>query len=476
MKLGNKSTVLINWTYYMLCLAAFIWQSTLISVNYFKYDTVSTVNFIPPGTENLKPLTVCFKLHQVMNVTIFNTICDSQPELFKGMMLCYNNSHGPWDSGEDSRKLWVLDGFFSMADRFKIMINQESVMDKKQYTFFPPYMLGIYVCYRQVVEDIKPRKYNWYGDITALEEERIASYNLGTNYSLKNITQYRLAFSEVDTLPHFELFTTPIQESNRIRISTYYYRIKKLKPPYVNQCLEYKILGFLNRFDSVNDCINRKFIRTQNSTTRAKIYTSDLGLGSNLLSYIWGTPDREDIETCYGNNPYVDCDSELSYTDINHNDGSNRMFQGIYINQILSKKPSYISTNSEQIDDVDYVTYILGAAGTWFGFSFMTIEPVIILEWLVSKIILKLTIRKNAIAIEGEENTAEKEQDIPLMLLQRQKINMLNKKVRILNDNMDRMNHESMADRGKLNIFINQQEQEISLLKNNIRVLLNRIK
>ena len=28
-----------------------------------------------------------------------------------------------------------------------------------------------------------------------------------------------------------------------------------------------------------------------------------------------------------------------------------------------------------KIDDVDFVTYIFGALGTWFGFSFLMINP-----------------------------------------------------------------------------------------------------
>ena len=29
-----------------------------------------------------------------------------------------------------------------------------------------------------------------------------------------------------------------------------------------------------------------------------------------------------------------------------------------------------------KIDDIDYVTYILGALGSWFGFSFIGINPI----------------------------------------------------------------------------------------------------
>ena len=89
---------------------------------------------------------------------------------------------------------------------------------------------------------------------------------------------------------------------------------------------------------------------------------------------------------CSKRYPGEDCDSELTYTDYEHIErlsGDYRYsIRRIIAKQGLSVKPSYEVQNHAQIDPVDFVTYIFGAAGTWFGFSFMTIKPVRCIEVL----------------------------------------------------------------------------------------------
>ena len=38
--------------------------------------------------------------------------------------------------------------------------------------------------------------------------------------------------------------------------------------------------------------------------------------------------------------------------------------------------PSFFIESKPRIDDIDFVTYILGAFGFWFGLSFLSINPV----------------------------------------------------------------------------------------------------
>ena len=38
--------------------------------------------------------------------------------------------------------------------------------------------------------------------------------------------------------------------------------------------------------------------------------------------------------------------------------------------------PSFAAESKLRIDDIDFVTYILGALGPWLGFSFLAVNPI----------------------------------------------------------------------------------------------------
>lgn len=42
----------------------------------------------------------------------------------------------------------------------------------------------------------------------------------------------------------------------------------------------------------------------------------------------------------------------------------------------MTDKSSYQISSQPKIQDIDYVTYVLGPLGTWFEFSFIGIDPV----------------------------------------------------------------------------------------------------
>lgn len=49
-------------------------------------------------------------------------------------------------------------------------------------------------------------------------------------------------------------------------------------------------------------------------------------------------------------------------------------------NLLFSKQPDYdpsfVLESKPRIDDIDFVTYILGALGSWLGFSFLGVNPI----------------------------------------------------------------------------------------------------
>lgn len=103
------------------------------------------------------------------------------------------------------------------------------------------------------------------------------------------------------------------------------------------------------------------------------------------------------------NYPNDDRSNELTYTEYQIKNETETGSKRIFIKQILSTKPSYIV---DKIDNVDYITYIFRATGTWFGFCFLTIEPVNIIEWVISEV--KHSREDECIQYVTKENLDEK--------------------------------------------------------------------
>lgn len=60
---------------------------------------------------------------------------------------------------------------------------------------------------------------------------------------------------------------------------------------------------------------------------------------------------------------------------VNQNQLMVQMSENSFI-PVMSNKPSYFTRSQAKIQDVDFVTYIFGALGTWLGLSFWSINPI----------------------------------------------------------------------------------------------------
>lgn len=377
----------------MLCTAAFVWQSTLISINYFQFQTVSSINFEPPGKQKDRSLTICFPQYQMANYTNYN--------------VCSNVSHC---------QLKLLDGYnisdsdqfletFSVEERFEMCPTADDLFYHLKFNnkTSKRYLLGDYVCY-QISREGEDVEHYWFGDISAKYSKLIARYAM-KRYWLKNVTHFRLTASPRHVLPQFEFFTNNIIQWNNptfidILFSYYFYRFTKLKPPYIDQCTDYTTLGLRNRIDAVNDCIN-KFLMKKNESSRTKIFEFKSSMFDGT-QYPMSSSDMDLISRrCYQEHPSDDCNYELTYTDVIKLDEYRTKERNLKMQQILTLRPSYVITNQEKIDDVDFVTYIFGAAGTWFGFCFLSIEPVLLIEWLYSRL------NRNSRVNDGNEDVPE---------------------------------------------------------------------
>ena len=215
MKIGPKVRGLSNFIYYTLCLSAFVWQSTLISINFFQYHTVSSLDYKMPGKEKVKPLTLCFKSFEMYKAKMFESLF--YRKLFPIFKQPINMSRS------NDRKVAVEMGF-TVRDRFDFSLTFDDLFSSGVIPL-AKYILGNYICYQ--FKSDEDENYDWTGDISEKVDDAMRRYLLLPNVT-ENVTEFRLAASSEETLPHFEFFTTKVIKFPPGNIRIYLYTSSKI--------------------------------------------------------------------------------------------------------------------------------------------------------------------------------------------------------------------------------------------------------
>lgn len=120
---------------------------------------------------------------------------------------------------------------------------------------------------------------------------------------------------------------------------------------------------------------------------KALKHGSNLHIFLNGANYPVTAASLLDVKECQELYPQKDCDEVFTFTEVVEDSEKLNYFDDkeILIQHRLSMVPSYIVSNQVKIENVDYVTYIFGAAGTWFGFCFLMVNPVQIIDWIYEK-------------------------------------------------------------------------------------------
>ena len=73
-----------------------------------------------------------------------------------------------------------------------------------------------------------------------------------------------------------------------------------------------------------------------------------------------------------------DCNQEVIFTQVSaQNDASIKInTNNITLLIVEGNQPSFKIVSKPKIDDIDFITYIFGALGSWFGFSFLACNPI----------------------------------------------------------------------------------------------------
>lgn len=438
MKIGRKVCIAIKYTHYTLCFAAFIWQSALISMNYFEFPTVSSTNFMIPGVETKKPITLCFAGDQMFNDELYSKIFDTKADCVK------------YDKYDPLMIYGAVLLSFTVTDRFNISLPHSDVFLVAN-TELAKYVVGRLICYQAIPRDTDRMVYEWVGDVSQNKPQAMAEYMTSPN-ALKNVTFLRIAMSPKDILPYFELFTSPQisikpNQSLFIYVSSHFYRFHKLPPPYVDQCVDFRKLGYFDRYDATSDCVNNELLKLDRKVSQMKIFTNVSDHRFHLLTgelNMKKCQERTKGDNCYRELTFTEHDIEVEYEDFG--------YTRAIIRNIMTSKTSYITVNQPKIENVDYVTYIFGAAGTWFGFCFLSIEPVPLLEWIISKI-------KRDTKVE-EGFSRERDQD---------KFDVLQSIIKDISQNFDLFNEKINLNNQTIQNEMIRHESQMKILFEHIR-------
>lgn len=131
-------------------------------------------------------------------------------------------------------------------------------------------------------------------------------------------------------------------------------------------CFDYRISNSLNKYEAERLCEEKT---GENELASKRI------ISIHDTSYFNKTRYHSNEESC--NNLPPDCNKTVHITSAATGEKTSESPEvdvGIYPND--GNEPSFTLESKPRIDNIDYVTYILGALGSWLGFSFLGVNPI----------------------------------------------------------------------------------------------------
>lgn len=160
-----------------------------------------------------------------------------------------------------------------------------------------------------------------------------------------------------------------IENSKAIEIGNYSFYMRRLKMPYSDNCIDFEKYNFSNRYHAIYSC----FITELNIPKISK-YRVVRENDSHLLDHYIST--SENISTDCKIYDRDACNEHAIFTKILSIGKYKTVGEPVYRIYVRpSIHPSFRIVSKPRIDGIDIVTYVLGALGSWIGFSFLQMNP-----------------------------------------------------------------------------------------------------
>ena len=342
--------------YHSLCLSGLIWQATQISINFFEFDVNKDINIrMPSGFDFTAGTSIyfCFKMDQFFD-----------QEQFRDLVLVWSKSNetdkrnfvDQWKREGMSRYVsYSFSRWATVGEIFRAVLN-ESIISQSSIIQI---LFEDKICFTSSKTNL--------GSIHFGDE-----YTKRVNRVLDNVTTISVAIGE--NHPYFD--PQSLIEIDNIRkivsnlyLRSYSYNIIEKEFPYSDKCYEYRLSKILNRYEAKSKC-NEELLGNKFASYHRIISKNDFNF-YNLTRSGLGVLDRDCSQQP------LDCKRTFHFTSFKmamwRRDVS---YLHVLILPEMGKEPSFTLVSKPRIDNIDYVTHILGALASWLGFSFLGINPV----------------------------------------------------------------------------------------------------
>lgn len=347
MKIVTRPTYYF-WTaiYHSLCISGLIWQITQISMNYFLFDVNKDINVL-----------MSYQYDQLMNRSYY--IC------------FYNDQIMDYDMYVDIMK---RKGY----ERKKIYRNdieyQLTFGERFDMTYEPEFISRKY----KLIEFIRDTHYCYTNNDSMLGFIRVSdhhiNYEMDNSYVLNSVDEIFVFVGNLYPKLDIQTFHSlkNVRNISTVSISSYFYNISRLQWPYVDDCFDYLSASIVDRNEYEVKC-------TENMTKKS--YKNRMISKRDKHKYSNETYDYDNSERC----PSIptECKSLTIFNNLlieknRIKTQANVDFDSIeiFFKPKASNDPSFEITSKPRIDNIEYITYIFGAVGSWLGFSFLGLNPV----------------------------------------------------------------------------------------------------
>lgn len=348
---------ILNLIFHSLCLSGLTWQITQISINFFKFDVIKDINVIM--AEELKNddsvLYVCFENHEILQFENFLSLVYSEPQRYGVRQPDKQKKVDmPVFKSRVLQMLNIHDRFYVTPDSLKLC-EVEDLSGK--YPEVSEFVYGSRYCYQFNISNMNCNfRRSWTKNVSSILISRGRKLPLFDSRGL-------LAVDAKGSINHSVI----------MRISSYFYSIKKLKWPYTDDCFDYQTINFADRLAAILNCSAEKTkLKPQQFLDRHIVLKKQYSFWNYTIDY----SRREDEERNCKKRLKLDCSNRIYVTKVSLLATSDTFQPVFVIKTDQDSNPSFTIKSKPRIDNIDFVTYILGALGAWLGFSFIGINPV----------------------------------------------------------------------------------------------------
>lgn len=348
----------------VICIIGFSWQVFKVCDLYFKYNVVSVISIKLPEKEYPKGLNVCVQSSSVANQTRVKVLLGELQKILPSKDTYFFNDWSP--------EVRMVEYLSSKQLLYMTLDPHELFPMIPRGDDFMKYVIGKRTCY-QVSNDVeasidpyvKVKRSSW---PSRLDRPQVTTYISSLGKGLCSARPL-VALTEIGDVLSQKLFLSYMPDDRYIDLSSHYVEMNKLLPPYTDGCHEYKLpnQSYRSRNIAIDECVNNFVIQIYN-------------ISSSMMFHFTGD---DHIESIYPSSDIVDRCEQKYWRDnchtqqhiVEYYNQRQKYSCKLIINVLFGDKASYVIDSAALMDDIDFVTYIFGALGTWFGFSFLMCNP-----------------------------------------------------------------------------------------------------